>query len=108
VRCDTMQAKHAAAPVSIGRLTRQSRKIQARLGPDFEVDPSGRRLNRDRRTARQRAGEPKPRGLEVSYARQLGDAVNPATLLLGRGKDEPELLLQGSREDAANGVTLPV
>jgi len=29
------------------------------------------------------------------------------TLLFGRGKREPELFLQGSREDAAHGMTLP-
>src|SRR5207253_9369109 len=43
----------------------------------------------------------------MSYARRLGDAVNAATLLLGRSESEPELFLQGSREDAANGMTLP-
>src|SRR5438105_1757262 len=43
----------------------------------------------------------------MSYARRLGDAINPATLLLGRGKDESELFLKGSREDAANRMTLP-
>src|SRR4029077_3619168 len=44
---------------------------------------------------------------EVSYACRLGDAINPATLLLGRSEGEPELFLQGSREDAANRMTLP-
>src|SRR6266850_4615021 len=43
----------------------------------------------------------------MSYARRLGDAINTATLLLGRGKGEPELFLQGSQEDPANGMTLP-
>jgi hypothetical protein len=54
-----------------------------------------------------RAGEPKHRGLAMSYARRLGDAINPATLLLGRGESQPELFLQGSREDAAKRMTLP-
>jgi len=58
-------------------------------------------------TARQSTGEPKRHGLEVSQARRLCDPVDPATLLFGRGKSEPELFLQGSREDAANGVALP-
>src|SRR6202035_4022861 len=49
----------------------------------------------------------KHRELEVSWADRLGDAVDPAALLFGRGKSEPELFLQGSREDAANGMTLP-
>jgi hypothetical protein len=40
--------------------------IKRRADPDFEAGPSGRRLHRDRRTARQSAGEPKCRGLEVS------------------------------------------
>src|ERR1700730_3864054 len=43
----------------------------------------------------------------MSYARRLGDAINPATLLLGRSESQPELFLQGSREDAANRMTLP-
>src|SRR5436190_1657186 len=43
----------------------------------------------------------------MSYARRLGDAINPATLLFGRSESQPELFPQGSREDAANGVTLP-
>src|SRR6266404_1897212 len=42
-----------------------------------------------------------------SQARRLGDAVDPAALLFGRGKSEPELFLQRSREDAANGMALP-
>src|SRR5262249_37441594 len=35
------------------------------------------------------------------------DAVDPAALLFGRGKTKPELLLEGTREDAAYGMTLP-
>jgi hypothetical protein len=101
-----VSARHTAAPVSTDRPTRRFRH-QARLGPGFEVGPSGRRLDRDRRTARQSAGKPKHRGLGFSQARRLGDAVDPAALLFGRGKSEPELFLQGSREDAANGMTLP-
>ena len=34
--------------------------------PNLAAGPSGRRLDRDRRTARQSAGEPKRRELEVS------------------------------------------
>src|SRR5262249_60687045 len=37
-----------------------------------------------RPTARQSAGEPTYRGLGISYARRLGDAVDPAPLLFGR------------------------
>src|SRR5262249_944175 len=43
----------------------------------------------------------------MSYADRLGDAINPATVLLGRSEGQPELFLQGSREDAANRMTLP-
>src|SRR5216684_6215849 len=42
-----------------------------------------------------------------SCPRRLGDAVDPAAILFGRGKGEPELLLQGSREDPAHRVPLP-
>ena len=42
----------------------------------------------------------------MSYARRLGDAINPATLLLGRSERQPQLFLQGSGEDPANGMTL--
>src|SRR6516165_3840779 len=35
------------------------------------------------------------------------DAVDAAALLFGRGKREPELLLQGAGEDAANRMALP-
>src|SRR6202040_3425372 len=101
-----MSAIHAAAPVSTDRSIRQSRH-QAWPGPGFGVGRFGLRWRRDPRTARQSAGEPKYRGLEISYARRLGDAVDPAALLFGRGKSEPELFLQGAREDAANGMTLP-
>src|SRR6202030_572511 len=48
----------------------------------------------DRRTARQSAGEPKRRELGVSQDRRLGNAVDPAALLFGRGKSEPELFLE--------------
>jgi hypothetical protein len=47
-------------------------------------------LDRGPTTARQSTGEPKRHGLEVSQARRLGDPVDPATLLFGRGKSEPE------------------
>src|SRR5258707_7569517 len=43
----------------------------------------------------------------MSYAPRLADAVDPATLLLGRSEGQPELFLQGSREAAANRMTLP-
>src|ERR1700686_1181022 len=36
----------------------------------------------------------------------MGDAVDPAALFFGRGKSEPELFLQGSREDAAHSMAL--
>src|SRR6266850_2091414 len=98
-----MSARHAAAPLSTDRPVRQSRHL-ARPGQGFAVGPSGRRLDRARTTARQSAGEPKHRGLAMSYARRLGDAIDPTTLLLGRGEGQPELFLQGSREDAANGM----
>src|SRR5260370_773986 len=98
-----MLAKHAAAPLSTDRPIRQSRN-QASPGPGFAAGPSGRRLGRDRRTARQSAGEPKRRGVGVSWARRLGDAVDPAALLFDRGKSEPEPFLQVSRRDAAAAV----
>src|ERR1700726_335374 len=101
-----MSATHAAAPLSTDRPIRRSRN-QASPGPGFAAGPSRRRLDRERRTARQSAGEPKHRGLELSEARRLGDAAHPAALLFGRGKNEPELFLQGSREEAAHGMTLP-
>jgi hypothetical protein len=47
------------------------------------------------------------RGLAVSYARRLGDAVDPAALLFGRSEGEAELLLQSPREDAAHRTALP-
>src|ERR1700674_5350236 len=56
--------------------------------------------------ARQNSGEPLHRGWWVSCPRRLGDAIDPAAILFGRGKGEPELLLQGSREDAARRVRL--
>src|ERR1700716_2187544 len=37
----------------------------------------------------------------------LGDAVDPAAFFLGRDNGKPELLLQGTREDTADGVWLP-
>src|SRR5271169_3892032 len=94
-----MSARHAAAPLSTDRPVRRFRD-QARPGQGFAVGPSGRRWDRGRTTARQSTGEPKRHGLEVSQARRLGDPVDPATLLFGRGKSEPELFLQGSREKA--------
>src|SRR4029077_6984171 len=101
-----MSARHAAAPLSTDQPTPQFGN-QARPGLGFAVGLSGHRLDRARTTARQSAGEPKHRGVGVSQARWLGDAVDPAALLLGRGKSEPELFLQRSREDTANGMTLP-
>src|SRR4051794_34876637 len=101
-----MSARHAAAPLSTDQPTPQFGN-QARPGPGFAVGLSDHRLDRARTTARQSAGEPKHRGVGFSEARRLGDAVDPAAPFLGRGKSEPELFLQGSREDAANGMTLP-
>jgi hypothetical protein len=54
-----------------------------------------RRRDRERATARQRAGELQRRSLGVSYSRPIGDAVDPAALFFGRGEGQPELLLQG-------------
>jgi hypothetical protein len=99
--CDITSARRAAAPGSSDRPAGRFRH-QPWPGPGCEAGPFGRRLDRDRRTARQSAGEPKHRGLAMSYARRLGDAINPATLLFGRSESQPELVLQGSREDAAN------
>src|SRR5262249_43730308 len=53
------------------------------------------------------AGERTHRGLWASWARRLGDTVDPTPLLFGRRKRQPKLLLQGAREDAAHGMTLP-
>src|SRR5262249_58710474 len=61
----------------------------------------------ERATAGQRAGERPHRGLRASCARRLGDAIDPAPLLFGRGNTEPELLFEGSREDTAHGMALP-
>src|SRR5262252_5850819 len=47
------------------------------------------------------------RRLAASYARRLGDAVDAAAFLFGRSEGEAELFLQGSRKEAANGMTLP-
>src|ERR1700730_15705501 len=101
-----MSATHAVAPVSADQSIRQSR-IQGRTGPGLADGLSGSYLYREGAALRQIAGEPKYRGLEVSQVRRLGDAVDPAALLFGRGESEPEFFLQGSREDAANGMTLP-
>src|SRR5580704_1901376 len=101
-----MFARHAADPQSTDRPTRRFGH-QVLPGPNLAAGPSGHRLYRDRRTARQTAGEPKHHRLGFSLAGRFGDAVDPAALLFERGKSEPELFLQGSREDAANGMTLP-
>src|ERR1700731_3301096 len=101
-----MSATPAAAPVSTDQSIRQSR-IQGRTGPGLADGRSGSYLYRERATAHLSAGEPKYRGLEVSQVRRLGDGVDPAALVFGRGKSEPELFLQGPREDAAIGRTLP-
>ena len=73
----------------------------------FVLGRSDCRLDRERATARQSAGEPTHRGLRASCARRLNDTVDPAALLFSRGNTEPELLLQGDREDAPHRVTLP-
>ena len=44
--------------------------------------------------------------MKVSYDCRSVDAVDAAAFLFGRGKREPELLLQRAREDAAHGVAL--
>src|SRR5205823_4801095 len=61
-------------------------------------------FDREWATARQSVGEPRRRGLAVSYARRLGDAVDAAAFLFGRSDGEAELLLQGPREDTAHSV----
>src|SRR5215467_1879434 len=47
------------------------------------------------------------RRLAASCVRRLGDAVDATAFLCGRSQGEPELFLQGSRKDAAHGMTLP-
>src|SRR5207248_1350692 len=95
-----------AAPVSIDRISRRF-PVRCRSGPAFVLDRSGCRPSRERATARQSAGEPTHRRLQVSCARRLGNAVYPAALLWCRGEREPELLLQGSGEKTAHSVPLP-
>jgi hypothetical protein len=94
-----MSARHAAAPVSTERPIRRFRH-QDRPGPGFAVGPSGRRLERDRRTARQSAGEPKRRGLGVS--RGAGDLVAEYVLALALGRLQlahlAALVLGGGRD----------
>src|SRR5215510_9353461 len=47
------------------------------------------------------------RGSPASCARRLGDTVDPAPFLFGRAKIEPELVLQGSREETSHRMALP-
>src|SRR5215831_20131152 len=103
---DAICAKPTAAPVSIDRANRRFR-LRPRAGPACVLGRCGRRLDRERATARQRAGEPTHRGLAASCAHRLTDPVNPAPLLFGRSKRKPELLLQSAREDAPHRMTLP-
>src|ERR1700732_581517 len=46
-------------------------------------------------------------GSRGSCLLRRGNAVDPPTLLLGRGEGEAELLLQGSRKETAHCVPLP-
>ena len=70
--------------MSIDRASRRFR-LRHRSGPAFVRDRSGCRLDRQRATARQSAGEPTHCGLPTSCARRLSDAVDPAALLLAQG-----------------------
>src|SRR5437763_17003478 len=57
--------------------------------------------------ARAPPGKPLHPGSRGSYLLRRGNAVDPPTLLLGRGEGEAELLLQGSRKETAHRVPLP-
>ena len=103
--CDAIAARQAAIRASTDPPVRQFGGPPRRC-PHRPVGWSGCRLDRERATARQSAGEPKRRRLAVSYARRLGDAVDPAALLCGGSEGEAELLLQSPREDAAHRVAL--
>src|SRR5260370_33797265 len=63
--------------------------------------------DRVRGGARAPPGKPQHPGSRGSRLLRRGNAVDPAALLLVRGEGEPELLLQGSREEAAHRVPLP-
>jgi hypothetical protein len=69
----------------VGRPTEQAGDfaIGLRRARLFLVGCSTSRHDREGATARQRAGEPKRRGLALSCACWLGDAVDPATFLFG-------------------------
>src|SRR5215831_14108631 len=56
--------------------------------------------------ARAPPGKPWHLGSRGSCLLRCGDPVDPTALLLARGEGEPELLLQGSREEAADRVPL--
>src|SRR6516164_4123786 len=97
VRCDAICASQAADPVSTDWAIRQFRHRHV-LRPAFLAGCSAPRHDGEQATARQSAGEPRDRGLAVSYACRLGDAVDAAAFLFGRSEGEPELLLQGSEK----------
>ena len=80
-------AVHLGMPAPPGRLVRAPPRPGTRDGPP-------------------ECGRAKRRRLAVSYARRLGDAVDPAALLCGGSEGEAELLLQSPREDAAHRVAL--
>src|SRR6516165_3437379 len=81
-------AVHLGMPAPPGRLVRAPPRPGTRDGPP-------------------ECGRAKRRRLAVSYARRLGDAVDPAALLCGGSEGEAELLLQSPREDAAHRMALP-
>src|SRR5437868_4345920 len=57
--------------------------------------------------ARAPPGKPLHPGSRGSCLLRPGNAVDPPTLLLGRGEGEAELLLQGTRKETAHRVPLP-
>src|SRR5215470_13059684 len=83
------------------------RKVISRPHSRHAVACCDQRRAWEQATARRSPGEPQRHRLPVSYACRAIDAVDAAALLLGRSNREPELLLQGAREDAAHGVALP-
>src|SRR5262249_58098267 len=60
-----------------------------------------------RGAARPPPAKPLHLGSRGSCLLRCGDPVDPTALLLARGEGEPQLLLQGSREEAADRVPLP-
>src|SRR5947207_6169842 len=69
--------------------------------------PDEVRRGRARGGARAPPGKLLHPGSRGSYLLRRGNAVDPPTLLLGRGEGEAELLLQRSRKETAHRVPLP-